>query len=601
MRIIFFFFLFTASTFAQNNNQKLAYQYYVNGDYDKAIVIYEEINTKLLSINVYSPYFISLCNLDRFSEAEKLAKKFYSKYPNRLNYLADIIVAQFKQGYEKKSNYTLKKLYKKITGQNSQTIQIANRFQSFNMYQLALEIYNKSQLINSNFQYDLQKAQLYALLGEEELMINQYFDFLLRTPNQKKIIFTNIQRFLDNNGIKNENNYLLVKKALLKIIKSYPQRTDFNEMLIWLFMQNKQYKSALSQVISLDRRTNNSLNSIYDIGETFLDLGRYNLAIEAFEYIIEKGFDSNLYIDSQINKLYALTNSMEDKTKDMKFINDKYIEVIDEVGKNRYSILLLSNYAHFKAFFLNDLQSAIVILEEAMDITIIDRLDLAECKIQYADIMLLSGNIWDALLFYSQVEKDFKEHPIGHKAKFKRAKIAYYQGDFTWAQAQLDVLKSSTSKLISNDAMELSLLITDNYDLDTIDIPMMQFAKADLLFFQKKYDISLSTYDSILESFKGHDLSDEIYYRKYKIYLENNNLEMCIKMLELIIEEYSYEILIDDALFDLAKIYDDRLNDDEKASKFYQELILNYQGSIFVSESRERFRVLRGDNLINNQ
>ena len=292
---------------------------------------------------------------------------------------------------------------------------------------------------------------------------------------------------------------------------------------------------------------------------------------------------------------------MEDKTKDMKFINDKYIEVIDEVGKNRYSILLLSNYAHFKAFFLNDLQSAIVILEEAMDITIIDRLDLAECKIQYADIMLLSGNIWDALLFYSQVEKDFKEHPIGHKAKFKRAKIAYYQGDFTWAQAQLDVLKSSTSKLISNDAMELSLLITDNYDLDTIDIPMMQFAKADLLFFQKKYDISLSTYDSILESFKGHDLSDEIYYRKYKIYLENNNLEMCIKMLELIIEEYSYEILIDDALFDLAKIYDDRLNDDEKASKFYQELILNYQGSIFVSESRERFRVLRGDNLINNQ
>ena len=601
MRIIFFFFLFTASTFAQNNNQKLAYQYYVNGDYDKAIVIYEEINTKLLSINVYSPYFISLCNLDRFSEAEKLAKKFYSKYPNRLNYLADIIVAQFKQGYEKKSNYTLKKLYKKITGQNSQTIQIANRFQSFNMYQLALEIYNKSQLINSNFQYDLQKAQLYALLGEEELMINQYFDFLLRMPNQKKIIFTNIQRFLDNNGIKNENNYLLVKKALLKIIKSYPQRTDFNEMLIWLFMQNKQYKSALSQVMSLDRRTNNSLNSIYDIGETFLDLGRYNLAIEAFEYIIEKGFDSNLYIDSQINKLYALTNSMEDKTKDMKFINDKYIEVIDEVGKNRYSILLLSNYAHFKAFFLNDLQSAIVILEEAMDITIIDRLDLAECKIQYADIMLLSGNIWDALLFYSQVEKDFKEHPIGHKAKFKRAKIAYYQGDFTWAQAQLDVLKSSTSKLISNDAMELSLLITDNYDLDTIDIPMMQFAKADLLFFQKKYDISLSTYDSILESFKGHDLSDEIYYRKYKIYLENNNLEMCIKMLELIIEEYSYEILIDDALFDLAKIYDDRLNDDEKASKFYQELILNYQGSIFVSESRERFRVLRGDNLINNQ
>jgi tetratricopeptide (TPR) repeat protein len=212
--------------------------------------------------------------------------------------------------------------------------------------------------------------------------------------------------------------------------------------------------------------------------------------------------------------------------------------------------------------------------------------------------MLLSGNIWDALLFYSQVEKDFKEHPIGHKAKFKRAKIAYYQGDFTWAQAQLDVLKSSTSKLIANDAMELSLLITDNYALDTIDIPMMQFAKADLAAFQKKYDIALLTYDSILVNFQGHDLSDEIYYRKANIYLLNNNFDLYIKMLEVIIDQFSYEILIDDALFDLATLYDEQLNNKEQASKYYQELILNFQGSIFVAEARERFRILRGDNLI---
>ena len=600
MRIIYLFFLFTASTFAQNNNQKLAYQYYINGDYDKAIIIYDELNTSRLSINTYSPYFISLCNVDKFPEAEKLAKKFYAKYPDRLNYLADIIISQFKRGYIKKSDYNLKRLYKKMTGQNSQTIQIANRFQSFNMYKQALEIYNKSQLINSNFQYDLQKAQLYAFLEEDELMIDQYLDFLLRMPNQKKIVFTTIQRFLDNNGIKNENNYLLVKKSLLKMIKLYPQRVDFNEMLIWFFMQDKKYKLALSQVISLDRRTNNALTNIYDIGETLLDIGKYKLAIESFEYIIGKGFNSNIYIDAQINRLYALTKSIEDKSKDVKIIDNKYSEVIEEVGVHRYSVLLLSNHAHFKAFFLNDLKSAKKILEEVMKIKLIDRLDLAECKIQYADVMLLSGNIWDALLFYSQVENDFKQHPIGHKAKFKRAEIAYYQGDFTWAQAQLDVLKSSTSKLISNDAMKLSLLITDNYDLDTIDIPMMQFAKADLLSFQKKHEVALLSYDSILDNFKGHDLSDEIYYRKANIYLANNDLDNYIEMLELIVKEYSYDILIDDALFDLAKIYDYKLNNNEKAREYYQQLILNYQGSIFVSEARERFRILRGDNLINN-
>lgn len=598
MRIIFFFLLFTVSSYAQNNNQKTAYQYYVNGDYDKAIAIYEELNSRQLSTNIYSTYFISLCNLDRFSEAEKLAKKFYTKYPTRLNYLVDIIISQIKQKNEKKSDNYLKKLFKKISGKNSQVVQIANRFQSFSMYQIALDIYKKSQAISGAIQYDLQIAQLYALLGKEELMIKQYFNFLLRNPNKKKVVFTSIQRFLNNNGIKNENNYLIVKKALLKTSKLHPDRADFNEMLIWFFMQNKQYKSALNHVVSLDRRSGNSLSSIYDIGETLLDLEKYPLSIQAFDYIISKGFKSNLYIDAHINKLYALTKSINENSEDIKSIDQKYSQIIDEVGVNRYSILLVSNYAHFKAFYLNDLISAIDILDDVMIMSTIDKLDLAECKIQYADIMLLSGNIWDALLFYSQVEKDFKEHPIGHKAKFKRAKIAYYQGDFTWAQAQLDVLKSSTSKLIANDAMDLSLLITDNYALDTIDIPMIQFAKADLKAFQKKSDIALLTYDSILVNFQGHDLSDEIYYRKANIYLLNNNFDMYIKMLEIIIDQFSYEILIDDALFDLATFYDEKLNNKEQAAKYYQELILNFKGSIFVAEARERFRILRGDNLI---
>ena len=466
------------------------------------------------------------------------------------------------------------------------------------MYQIALDIYKKSQAISGTIQYDLQIAQLYALLGQEELMIKQYFNFLLRNPNKKKVVFTSVQRFLNNNGIKNENNYLIVKKELLKTSKLHPDRADFNEMLIWFFMQNKQYKSALNHVVSLDRRSGNSLSSIYDIGETLLDLEKYPLSIQAFDYIISKGFKSNLYIDAHINKLYALTKSINENSEDIKSIDQKYSQIIDEVGVNRYSILLVSNYAHFKAFYLNDLISAIDILDDVMIMSTIDKLDLAECKIQYADIMLLSGNIWDALLFYSQVEKDFKEHPIGHKAKFKRAKIAYYQGDFTWAQAQLDVLKSSTSKLIANDAMELSLLITDNYALDTIDIPMMQFSKADLKTFQKKSDIALLTYDSILVNFQGHDLSDEIYYRKANIYLLNNNFDLYITMLEIIIDQFSYEILIDDALFDLATFYDGKLKNKEQAAKYYQELILNFQGSIFVAEARERFRILRGDNLI---
>jgi len=588
--------LFSLSSFAQNNNQKIAYQYFINGDYDKAIVIYEELNTSNLSVNIYSPYFISLINTNNFSTAEKLAKRLYSKNPQRLNYLVDVIVSLKKQEKLNKFIFNLKKLYKKLDGRNSQTIQLANRFLSFEMYDIALEVYEKSSKINNLFSYDLQRAQLYGLLGENEMMVNQYLDFLLNNPNQKKVVFSNIQRFLDNNGIKDFNNTNLVKRSLLNIIKKYPDRYDFNEMLIWLFMQNQQYKLALQQVISLDRRNQNSLSKIFEITEKLLDLEKFKLAIEGLDYIISKGFNSELYITSHINKLYAETKILNNND-DLEPINSKYNSVINEVGKNSYSILLLSNYAHFKAFYMKNLEDAKIILEDAMKITNADPNEIAECKIQYADIMLLSGNIWDALLFYSQVEKDFKENPIGHTAKFKRAKIAYYKGDFTWAQAQLDVLKASTSKLISNDAMDLSLLISDNYNLDTIDQPMMQFARADLLFFQQKYDEAILTFDSILTLFNGHDLSDEIFFRKYKIFSAKNDTESSVRMLEKIINDFSYEILIDDALYNIAKIYENKYNDNAKAMDYYQKIILDHEGSIYASEARNRFRLLRGDEI----
>ena len=596
MRVIILL-LFTLSSFAQNNNQKIAYQYFINGDYDKAIVIYEELNKSNLSVNIYSPYFISLINTNNFSTAEKLAKRLYSKNPQRLNYLVDVIVSLKKQEKVNKFIFNLKKLYGKLDGRNSQTIQLANRFLSFEMYDIALEVYEKSSKINNLFSYDLQRAQLYGLLGENEMMVNQYLDFLLNNPNQKKVVFSNIQRFLDNNGIKDFNNTNLVKRSLLNIIKKYPDRYDFNEMLIWLFMQNQQYKLALQQVISLDRRNQNSLSKIFEITEKLLDLEKFKLAIEGLDYIISKGFNSELYITSHINKLFAETKILNNNNEDLEPINSKYNSVINEVGKNSYSILLLSNYAHFKAFYMKNLEDAKIILEDAMKITNADPTEIAECKIQYADIMLLSGNIWDALLFYSQVEKDFKENPIGHIAKFKRAKIAYYKGDFTWAQAQLDVLKASTSKLISNDAMDLSLLISDNYNLDTIDLPMMQFARADLLFFQQKYDEAILTFDSILTLFNGHDLSDEIYFRKYKIFSAKNDTESSVKMLEKIINDFSYEILIDDALYSIAKIYENKYNDSAKAMDYYQKIILDHEGSIYASEARNRFRFLRGDEI----
>jgi len=597
MRVIILLMVISNVVFAQKNEQQLAYQYFINGEYDKSVAIYEELIEKKFSVAYHIPYYTSLLKIKDYKKAENLALKVSKIYPTTISYQLEIGIAQEKAGFTKKAERTFNKIFLKFNGNKSKAINMANTFIRYEMFQEALEVYFLAEQLNSNSSFSKQKAQLFSYLGNPEMMLIEYLNALKKDPTQKTFVLSQIQKFLNNDGIKSDKNYQLVKKVVLPHVRDEKDRTDFTEILIWLFMQNNQFKMALRQAISIDKRNNSYGEKVYDLGSTFLDKEEYLLAVEAFDYIIKKGDRMPFFIDANINKLYSQTKLLMIDNKDLDEIDDAYKSTINILGINRMTVTLLLNYAHFKAFYLHDLLAAQDILTDAMNIPQVSSIDLAECKLEYADIQLLLGNIWESLLYYSQVEKQFKENPIGHEAKLRRAKIAYYQGDFNWAQAQLEVLKASTSKLIANDAMQLSLLITDNYNLDTSDIAMQYFSKADLLFYQQRYNEAIITYDSILFLFPAHSLSDEVYMRKAKIYTKMNHFDSVLTMYEKILVDWQNDILADDALYNLAKIYDDKLNNIEKAQELYERLILDYSSSIFAEESRKRYRLIRDRNL----
>ncbi len=219
----------------------------------------------------------------------------------------------------------------------------------------------------------------------------------------------------------------------------------------------------------------------------------------------------------------------------------------------------------------------------------------AEVKMNLADVLVLQDDIWQASLYYMQVDKDFKYETIGHEAKFKNARIFYYDGDFKFAQSQLDVLKQSTSKLIANDAMKLSILITDNLGLDSNYVAMNLFANADLLLEQHRYEQAFGLYDSILTAFPYHGLADEIYLRKAQAMQQQGKWQEAVSFLEKIVSQHSDDILADDALFQLGELYEKHLNDKEKAAEYYKKILFDYKGSLLTVEARKRFRALRGD------
>ena len=594
MRLTIVLLFFVSFSFSQTNDSQIAYQFYQSGEYEKAINIYEDISKGNNSNSYYHPHFQSLLGIENYKDAKKLVVRMSRKNTHSLIYLVDLYFVESKLKDEKSLNKTLKKIEDKIEEKQSQLVSVCNSFIKYSFYQEALNLYIIAEKSKSahNRNYKIQKAQLYQYMDKDELMVEEYLSLLEVNPSQKINVINYLQRYLDNNGIENKKNYILVKNGLLKHSQKETDTYIFSEILIWLFMQNNDFNLAYLQAKSLDKRLKEDGRRLYDLAETFLDNNYFDLSIKCYQYIIKKGEDNYYYIDAHINMLYALG---EKDGADLLEIDKLYQKTLDEIGSDYTTVLLIYNYAHFKAFSLNDLSSAQIMLDDAMNMSNISKSDLAECKLVYADIMLLSSQIWTALLYYSQVEKTHKENPLGHEAKLRRAKVSYYQGDFDWAQSQLDVLKASTSKLISNDAMHLSLLISDNLNLDTSAVAMEMYARADLLYFQNRFKESIVVLDSIIDIYSGHTLMDEIYFRKYQIYNKLKDTDQSIAMLEIIISDYAFDILEDDALFHLAQIYENDKKDLEMAFHYYEALLLQCSGSIYTSESRKKYREIRGN------
>ncbi|MCH2044171.1 MAG: tetratricopeptide repeat protein, partial [Saprospiraceae bacterium] len=366
-----------------------------------------------------------------------------------------------------------------------------------------------------------------------------------------------------------------------------------------VFMQESDYGNALKQAKALDKRLNENGSRIYRLAQTALREENYQAGIDAYAYIISKGRMCPYYIDAKQQILAAkrkrLVKGYAYTLEDLKIMEKEYEDFLDEFGRNRESSKIMRELAQFEAKYLNNNDKAISILEEVIKIPSISRNNRNESKIELGDYYLMKGEVWEATLLYSQVDKEMDDAPLGEEARFKNAKLSYYKGDFEWSQDQLEILKGSTSELIANDAIDLSVFIMDHYNLDTTARPMMMFANAQLLNFQNRFEESFTVMDSIIDIDGKHGLVDDIYFTKAKIYIQKREYPQAIKLLEEIIEKHGDGILADNAIFTLAELHEERLNQPDDAKELYQKILFDYSGSILAVEAGKRFRRLRGD------
>lgn len=598
MRFIILLLLIPFISISQNNDVQKAQSLFSKGDYEKAVQIYEKLPSNKLP-RFYSSYLYSLNALSKYKEAKKVAQKMYLRDKKNLRYLSDVIIFERKNDDKSQASKNLNILIKELKTKSSQALTISNNFNRNEMYDFAIKVLDATENDNNRSNYLIQKAENYSSLLDYEKMITCLLDLLEYNASRELYVRNKFQKTIYNFGIKNENFNESLKKLLISYSNKNSKNPIYSDLLVWYFIQNKNYEMAYRQSVSMDLKFGDYDFTLLDIASLFQEEKKYMQANKVYNYIISKNKKDKLFYQAHAQKINLAFVS--DNQQLIKEVRENYDNYELDFPLNKITVNFYSAYAKFQALHKNDYESSEKIFLKILNLdNIKDEVDVAEAKLNYSDILVYNGRIWEALIYYSQVEKKFKENPIGHQAKLKIAKVYYYNGDFEVAQAQLDVLKRSTSKLISNDAIDLSLLITDNLSLDTTDIVMRMYAKAEMLAYQRKYIEALSLYDSLINKYQFHSLVDEALFEKYKIYYELEDFDNCIFVLNKILDYSLNDILADDATYFLAKIYDEKINDINLALLNYNIIIEKFQGSIYYDFSRKKIKgiqIKQNDNL----
>ena len=578
--------------------EKLAIQYYEQKQFEKANIYFDELFNRSAE-NWFSYYYKSLLAIKDYSKAEKITKKFLKEDKNNTFLYVRLGQIYKLQNNEKKEKEFYDKAIKELIAFPPYVQNLATAFVESGQYNYALDSYQKGRNATPEYPYYFERAEVFKAMNDLKAMINELLDAIDFKESDIQLVKINLQNSLGYNeetgGFKNP----LLKEELQKRIQKNPDKIAFIEFLIFVQLQQKDFYGAFIQSKSLDKRLNEDGQRMYELAKLFVTNKQWSVSKQCFDYIILKG-PSNLFFDeSTIDNLsfefLSLTESA--LTQREAFISlEANLLKANEKYKNSYlSSGLIKDIASLKAYYLDKSSEAIILLEDYLLNNSLEIQLKAELKLMLADIYLISGEIWEASLLYSQVEKDFKYEAIGQEAKFRNAKLSFYAGDFAWAKSQADVLKGATTKLISNDALDLSLIISDAIAVDTNEAPLKLFACADLMIRQHKYEEAIVKMDSINLLYSSNTLGDDIYFKKAQIYMIQKKYKDVESMYKNILEYYPNELYADDAQFKLGELYEYYLSDKEKAKQIYQELLLNFSGSTYAVDARMRYRELRGD------
>ena len=588
MKNIFLHIALFFSLVCFSQNEQLAQYYYDKGDFEKAKISYEEL---LKEIPLNSQYFLRIIDcsqqLQQFESAEKAIQERFNKY-NQGNLLVELGYNFQLQKNDDKAKIYYEQALERIKKNPNEVYGISNAFERKVLLEYALKSYQTATELEPNFNFNYQIGLLYGQLSNMEMMISTFLDEAFANPQNSIRIQNQLVRFMVDEGDANFNE-LLRKALILRTQKN--QDLFWNHYLSWFYVQQKEFGKAFIQEKAIYKRNPESLTNIVNLGQLAIDEGNEEGAKEILGFVLENTQDLELLI--QANSYLIAMRIEKASENDLVAISAELDGLLKQFEISPFTLSLQLIQAHFTAFNLKKPEEGKAIVKRALELQLNDY-EMANAKMEVADILLYEEKFNQALIYYSQIELDLKNDVMAHEASLKAAKTSYFKTDFAWALKQFKELKSANTQLIANDALEYFLLINDNTVADSTQTALKQFAKGDYLLYQNRNQEAVTQFQSILKNHKGQEIEAVTLLRLGKIYENKGDFALALSQYQTIIDQHSDGIYIDEALYFSAEIYNKQLLP-EKAKPLYEKVLFNHQDSIYFVEARKKFRQLRGD------
>lgn len=592
----FLLFIFSQSLSAQQD-ARLAQHYYTSGEYEKAALIFKKLSEQTTYNDYYFGQYIEcLMVMDAYDEAIESIKSTLKQFPEMTNLYITYGNLLERMGKKEEAEEQFRLAIARCQNNINQVGAVGNAFMRLTKYEYALEAFLVGErLLGNSGQFAYSIAEIYRRQNDIENMVHWY----LSSPFASSEQIGEVQNYFTK-SFSSEKDYEILLMKLYEKAQSAPENIFYPEMIQWVFITNKQYSKALRQAKALDMRLEENGSRIVSIAQIAMNDQDYDTAIDAYDFILKtKDISSPFFIDSKRSLLDAkrrkMISSLDYSQEDVQMLKLEYDTFLNETGRNNRTALMMLEMAQLQALFLNDLDGAISTLNELILFSGLNNYIRANAKLDLGDYNLMNGEIWESTLLYSQVDKEFREDHLGEMARYKNAKLSYYTGNFDWAQEQFNILKAATSKLISNDAIDLSVFIMDNANLDTSYVPLALYAQAELSLFQNKTKEAFQKLDSLEQLFPEHTLKDDIYYLRAQTLQRVKRYDEAASYYAQIIKEFPEELRADNAIFALAELKEQIFEKMDEAKELYELLFTKYPDSTFSVDARKRYRLLRGD------